>query len=84
MPPVLLPQAIQRRQPRTHTIVEAHPDVHAHMLELGWDRHNPHAWSPIACCTPSLLGPAVHTAQRAISSRRDSASKACTRAGGRV
>jgi protein arginine N-methyltransferase 2 len=31
-------QAIQKRSPRTHTIVEAHPDVHARMLALGWDR----------------------------------------------
>ena len=29
-------QAIQARAPRTHTIVEAHPDVHARMLEQGW------------------------------------------------
>lgn len=29
-------QAIQRRRPRSHTIVEAHPDVHARMLQLGW------------------------------------------------
>ena len=35
---VLRLQAIQRRQPRSHTIVEAHPDAHAHMLELGWDK----------------------------------------------
>ena len=27
--------AIQRRRPRSHTIVEAHPDVHRHMLETG-------------------------------------------------
>ena len=32
------PQAIQRRRPRSHTIVEAHPDVHARMLQQGWDR----------------------------------------------
>ena len=32
------PQAIQRRQPRSHTIVEAHPDVHARMLQQGWHR----------------------------------------------
>ena len=31
-------QAIQRRSPRSHTIVEAHPDVHARMLQLGWDQ----------------------------------------------
>jgi protein arginine N-methyltransferase 2 len=31
-------QAIQRRRPRSHTIVEAHPDVHARMLALGWDK----------------------------------------------
>ena len=28
--------AIQRRSPRTHTIVEAHPGVHARMLADGW------------------------------------------------
>ena len=33
-----MPQAIQRRRPRSHTIVEAHPDVHARMLQQGWDR----------------------------------------------
>lgn len=29
-------QAIQRRAPRSHTIVEAHPDVYARMLQEGW------------------------------------------------
>jgi type IV protein arginine methyltransferase len=29
---------IQKRNPRSHTIIEAHPDVHARMLELGWDK----------------------------------------------
>ncbi|KMS93494.1 hypothetical protein BVRB_030910, partial [Beta vulgaris subsp. vulgaris] len=29
---------IQRRQPRTHTIIEAHPDVYARMIEQGWDK----------------------------------------------
>ena len=28
---------IQERRPRTHTIVEAHPDVRAHMSRAGWD-----------------------------------------------
>ena len=27
--------AIQRRRPRSHTIVEAHPDVHRRMLDTG-------------------------------------------------
>jgi protein arginine N-methyltransferase 2 len=31
-------QAIQRRKPRSHTIVEAHPDVYARMLAQGWDK----------------------------------------------
>jgi hypothetical protein len=31
-------QAIQKRRPRSHTIVEAHPDVHERMLEQGWDK----------------------------------------------
>ena len=30
--------AIQARNPRSHTIIEAHPDVYAHMLKLGWDQ----------------------------------------------
>ncbi|CAK0737367.1 hypothetical protein CVIRNUC_000900 [Coccomyxa viridis] len=34
----LIDEAIQRRRPRSHTIVEAHPDVHARMLQQGWDR----------------------------------------------
>ena len=29
-------QAIQSRQPRSHTIIEAHPDVHRRMLQEGW------------------------------------------------
>lgn len=29
---------IQARRPRSHTIIEAHPDVYARMVELGWDR----------------------------------------------
>lgn len=29
---------IQKHAPRSHTIIEAHPDVHRHMLELGWDK----------------------------------------------
>ncbi|BDA44371.1 Protein arginine N-methyltransferase 2 [Coccomyxa sp. Obi] len=34
----LVDEAIQRRSPRSHIIVEAHPDVHARMLQLGWDQ----------------------------------------------
>lgn len=29
---------LQSHNPRTHTIIEAHPDVYAHMLQLGWDK----------------------------------------------
>ncbi|GBF88061.1 arginine N-methyltransferase [Raphidocelis subcapitata] len=32
----LVDEEIQKHSPRSHTIVEAHPDVHARMLELGW------------------------------------------------
>uniref|UniRef100_A0A383WQ27 RMT2 domain-containing protein n=1 Tax=Tetradesmus obliquus TaxID=3088 RepID=A0A383WQ27_TETOB len=28
---------IQRYSPASHTIIEAHPDVYAHMCKLGWD-----------------------------------------------
>eukprot|EP00877_Chromochloris_zofingiensis_P014375 jgi/Chrzof1/9191/Cz03g39090.t1 len=34
----LIDEAIQSHNPRTHTIIEAHPDVYAHMLQLGWDK----------------------------------------------
>ena len=33
----IIDDAIQRRGPRSHTIVEAHPDVYAHIKALGWD-----------------------------------------------
>jgi len=29
---------IQKRNPRSHTIIEAHPDVYKHMCDLGWDK----------------------------------------------
>lgn len=29
---------IQEKEPRSHTIIEAHPDVYARMIELGWDK----------------------------------------------
>ena len=29
---------IQKLKPRSHTIIEAHPDVYAHACEQGWDR----------------------------------------------
>jgi protein arginine N-methyltransferase 2 len=32
----IIDEAIQRRGPRSHTIVEAHPDVYQHMLRQGW------------------------------------------------
>jgi type IV protein arginine methyltransferase len=40
----IVDSAIQRRAPRTHTIIEAHPDVHRRMLDSGERRartHNP-------------------------------------------
>jgi hypothetical protein len=27
-----------RYKPRSHTIIEAHPDVYKHMCEQGWDK----------------------------------------------
>jgi len=33
----LMDEALQKYKPAHHTIVEAHPDVYKHMLELGWD-----------------------------------------------
>ncbi len=30
---------IQQRRPRSHTIIEAHPDVHRHMLDTGGRWH---------------------------------------------
>jgi len=32
----IVDEALQARRPRSHTIIEAHRDVHAHMLEAGW------------------------------------------------
>jgi len=29
---------IQQYHPRSHTIIEAHPDVYKHMIETGWDK----------------------------------------------
>ncbi|KAI9140080.1 S-adenosyl-L-methionine-dependent methyltransferase [Paraphysoderma sedebokerense] len=29
---------LQKSKPSTHTIIEAHPDVYAHMLSKGWDK----------------------------------------------
>ncbi|CAG8690832.1 4996_t:CDS:2, partial [Cetraspora pellucida] len=34
----LVDTAIQKYKPRTHTIIEAHPDVYKHMLDKGWDK----------------------------------------------
>lgn len=34
----LVDKAIQKRQPTTHTIIEAHPDVYKRMLEEGWGK----------------------------------------------
>jgi hypothetical protein len=35
---LLLLLLFQKHNPRCHTIIEAHPDVYAHMKELGWDK----------------------------------------------
>lgn len=32
----IVDEAIQRHAPRSHTIIEAHPDVYKHMMEQGW------------------------------------------------
>lgn len=34
----LIDDELQKYKPRNHYIIEAHPDVYAHMLELGWDK----------------------------------------------
>ncbi|CAG8794377.1 17698_t:CDS:2 [Gigaspora margarita] len=34
----LIDTAIQKYKPRTHTIIEAHPDVYKYMLDKGWDK----------------------------------------------
>jgi protein arginine N-methyltransferase 2 len=34
----IIDSAIQQRRPRTHTIIEAHPNVYARMLAQGWDK----------------------------------------------
>lgn len=34
----LIDEQIQQHNPTSHTIIEAHPDVYAHMLQLGWDK----------------------------------------------
>ncbi|CAG8457816.1 9809_t:CDS:2 [Paraglomus occultum] len=34
----LIDSYIQSYKPRSHTIIEAHPDVYAHMLANGWDK----------------------------------------------
>lgn len=36
--PLISPPPNQSYAPARHTIIEAHPDVHAHMLQLGWDK----------------------------------------------
>lgn len=35
--PLVTPYS-QGYRPSSHTIIEAHPDVYAHMLSRGWDR----------------------------------------------
>jgi len=34
----IIDEAIQKYKPRSHTIIEAHPDVYKHMIDLGWDK----------------------------------------------
>ncbi|GAB4818430.1 hypothetical protein N2152v2_005476 [Parachlorella kessleri] len=34
----IIDAAIQRHAPRSHTIIEAHPDVYQYMLSQGWDK----------------------------------------------
>ncbi|KAI8605837.1 arginine N-methyltransferase 2-like protein [Dissophora ornata] len=34
----LVDKELQKRSPSQHTIIEAHPDVYAHMLKMGWDK----------------------------------------------
>lgn len=34
----LIDTELQKYNPKNHYIIEAHPDVYAHMLELGWDK----------------------------------------------
>ncbi|KAI8637933.1 S-adenosyl-L-methionine-dependent methyltransferase [Parasitella parasitica] len=34
----LIDTELQKYKPKNHYIIEAHPDVYAHMLELGWDK----------------------------------------------
>lgn len=34
----LIDDELQKYKPRNHFIIEAHPDVYAHMKELGWDK----------------------------------------------
>lgn len=36
VPPGIIDEEIQKHNPRSHTIVEAHPDIHARMLRDGW------------------------------------------------
>ncbi len=33
----LVDDAIQRHEPATHTIIEPHPQIYQHMVELGWE-----------------------------------------------
>ncbi|KAG0238036.1 hypothetical protein BGW42_007590 [Actinomortierella wolfii] len=34
----LIDKELQKRKPAQHTIIEAHPDVYAHMIKEGWDK----------------------------------------------
>ncbi|KAF9160409.1 hypothetical protein DFQ26_005531 [Actinomortierella ambigua] len=34
----LIDRELQKRKPVEHTIIEAHPDVYAHMIKEGWDK----------------------------------------------
>lgn len=34
----IIDEELQKRNPKKHTIIEAHPDVYNHMIKLGWDK----------------------------------------------
>lgn len=34
----IIDEEIQKRKPKSHTIIEAHPDVYNYMIESGWDK----------------------------------------------
>jgi hypothetical protein len=54
---------LQKHSPRSHTIIEAHPDVYAHMKERGWDKKPGVGGAAGACCC-APWEPAFWAAQR--------------------